>query len=100
MDPLVPDQAWNYGTVSYPVALSKDRADHYSLMPVNNVVPKLRWEGEDYYLGDLLGPDGRDLAYDYGSAAISRAEFEVRLGDRITQYVEMGELVEVVWPEG
>lgn len=97
IDPLVPNKPWNYGTATYPAPLTREQADHYSLTPVNNEVPKLWWEGKDWYLGDILGPDGADLAYLYGSATIDRAEFERRLTERLEPYRELGEYVEIRW---
>ena len=94
--PLAPSEPWNYGTVAYEEPLGRAVAEHWSLIPLNRQVPLLRFDdGRIWHLTDLLGEAGRDLAYEYGSGLMARADLEAAVARQAQDY---GVTVEIAWP--
>lgn len=93
--PLVPSEPWNYGTVAYAEPLARAVAEHWSLIPVNQQVPLLAFDGRTWCLTDLLAEVGRDLAYEYGSGRMGRDDLEAAVARQAQDY---GVTVEIAWP--
>lgn len=72
----------DYGTVAYPEALPRERAEHFSLAPTGPALPTITWDGSTYDLLEILG-SAESASWEYrtgvmdatGLAAVINATF-------------------------
>ncbi len=69
--PLVPDQQWNYGTVTYPEPLTFEVAQHWNLDP--DAGPRIKAvlvDGEPLHFSDVFGVDAARVRYELAAGVL------------------------------
>ena len=89
-------QAGCYGEVDYPEALPRERADHFSLVPVGPSLPRIRYDGEEYRLEAILGTVADAHSYDFHCGTVDRAALEAFIAERAADH---GVELEVLWSD-